>query len=216
MTTIQRAARRGVATLVLLAATACASGGNVGEILGSVLGGGAGGAGGQGGGGQVSGVVRGVDTRAQQIGLQMSNGQTVGLLYDEQTRVVYDNQSYPVTALDPGDQVTVRVQSASNGAYYTDLVQVDQPVQGSGGAGSGGAGSGRAADVQSVQGTVREIDSANGLFSLSTSRGTLTVSLPYNVSRTDVSRFQSLRPGDAVRLYGVFLNESRVELRQFH
>src|SRR5688572_28095044 len=110
MTTMIRAARRGAATLMLLATGACASGGTGGgisDILGAVLGGGATGAGG--GGSQVSGVVRGVDTRAQQIGLQLSNGQTVGLSYDAQTKVVYNNQSYAVTSLDAGDQVTARV-----------------------------------------------------------------------------------------------------------
>ena len=210
MTIIERAARRGAATLMLLGVGACASAGGVGEILGSVLGGGT--AAGNGNGGQVSGVVRGVDTRARQIGLQMQNGQTVGLGYDDQTKVVYNNQSYAVTSLDPGDQVTARVQSASGGAYYTDLVQVDRPVQSTDGSGSG-AGS---ANVQSVQGTVRQVDATNGLFSVTAGNRTVTVSLPYNVSRTDLDRFQRLRSGDTVRLYGVFLNESRVELRQFY
>lgn len=205
MTIVQRAARRGAATLMLLAAGACANAGNVGEILGSVLGGGAGG----GGGNQVSGVVRGVDTRAQQIGLQLSNGQTVGLVYDNQTKVVFNNQSYAVTALDPGDQVTARIQQSGN-AYYTDLVQVDQPVQSSSG---GSAASG----VQQFQGTVRQVDQANGMFSLATGNGaTIVVSLPYNVTRSDQSRFQSLRAGDTVRLAGVALNSTRVELRQFY
>ena len=45
---------------------------------------------------------------------------------------------------------------------------------------------------------------------------TLMVSMPYNPSRNDASRFQSLRTGDFVRFYGVFLNNSRVELRQFY
>jgi hypothetical protein len=218
MTTIERAARRGAATLMLLGVGACASAGNVGEILGSVLGGGTA-AGNGGGGSQVSGVVQGVDTRARQIGLQMQNGQTVGLGYDDQTKVVYNNQSYAVTSLDPGDRVTARVQSASGGAYYTNLVQVDQPVQGTGGASTGGT-SGGATDgspnVQSVQGTVRQVDATNGLFSLTAGNRTVTVSLPYNVSRSDLDRFQRLRSGDTVRLYGVFLNESRVELRQFY
>ena len=215
MTTMIRAARRGAATLMLLATGACASGGSGGgisDILGAVLGGGA--AGGAGAGGsQVSGVVRGVDTRAQQIGLQLSNGQTVGLSYDAQTKVVYNNQSYAVTALDAGDQVTARVQTGQNNTYYTDLVQVDQPVQNNTG---GTTTSGSNANVQSVQGTVRQIDATNGLFTLNTSNGTVTVSLPYNVSRTDQSRFQSLRAGDTVRLYGVYLNNTRVELRQFY
>ena len=210
--TIRRAARRGAATLFLLGAGACANAGQVGEILGSVLGGGAGGSGGSAGGSQVSGVVRGVDTRSQQIGLQLSNGQTVGLVYDGQTKVVYNNQSYAVTSLDPGDQVTARVQSTNNGAYYTDLVQVDQPVQSA----SGGGTAAGAGNVQSLQGTVRQVDHQNGMFTLSAGNGTVTVSLPYNVSRADQSRFQSLRSGDAVRLYGVFLNNARVELRQFY
>ncbi len=208
MTTIVRAARRGAATLMLLATGACASngsGGGISDILGAVLGGGAAGS-----GNQVSGVVRGVDTRNQQIGLQLSNGQTVGLNYDNQTKVVYNNQSYAVTSLDAGDQVTARIQSTNNNSYYTDLVQVDQPVQGTGGTTTGSE------NVQSVQGTVRAIDQANGLFSLNTNNGTLTVSLPYNVSRADQQRFQSLRTGDNVRLYGVYLNNTRVELRQFY
>ena len=45
---------------------------------------------------------------------------------------------------------------------------------------------------------------------------TITVSLPYNPSQNDVNRFQNLRPGEAVRLYGVFLNNNRVELRRFY
>ena len=217
MTTIERAARRGAAMLLLLATGACAStagGGGIGEILGSVLGGVGTGAGTQGAAQQVSGVVRGVDARAQQIGLQLSNGQTVGLGYDDQTKVVYQNQAYAVTSLDPGDQVTARVQSANNGAYYTDLVQVDQPVQNTTGGGTPTTTGSSA--VQQLQGTVRQIDATNGLFSLATSNGTLTVSLPYNVSRADQNRFQSLRAGDTVRLAGVFLNQTRVELRQFY
>src|SRR5437867_3665592 len=83
------------------------------------------------------GNVQGVDTRSQLIALQSSNGQSVNILYDNQTKVVYNNQSFPVTSLDRGDQVTARIQSTSNG-YYTDLVQVDQPVQGSNGSTASG------------------------------------------------------------------------------
>ena len=209
-TTLQRLARRGAALLALaaggLATGACSNAGNIGEILGSVLGGQTAGA-----NNQVSGVVRGVDTRNSQIGLQLSNGQTVGLQYDANTQVVYNNQRYNVTSLDQGDQVTARIQQNGN-AYYTDLVQVDAPVQG-----SGTTGTTANTNVQSVSGTVRQIDTQNGLFTMNTNNyGTLTVSLPYNVSRADQSRFTNLRSGDAVRLYGVFLNNQRVELRQFY
>jgi hypothetical protein len=112
--------------------------------------------------------------------------------------------------LERGDRVTVRIQQTQNGGYYTDLVQVDQSVTSSGGGTTSG-------NVQSIQGTVRQVDLQNGLFSLDTSNyGQIIVALPYNVSRTDQTRFQNLRAGDNVRLYGVFLNNQRVELRQFY
>ena len=139
--------------------------------------------------------------------LKTSGGQRVLLSYDNQTAVVYQNQNYPVTALERGDQVTARVQSTSNGAYYTDLVQVDQSVSSA----SGGSGS-----VQSLQGTVGQIDRSNGVFRLDGNNASVIVSLPYNVRQSDLNMFQSLRVGDRVRLYGVFVNNSRVELRQFY
>jgi hypothetical protein len=68
-----------------------------------------------------------------------------------------------------------------------------------------------------VQGTVRQIDRNNGLFTVDVNNyTTLTVSLPYNMSRNDVNRFNGLRPGDFVRFYGTFLNNNRVELQQFY
>jgi hypothetical protein len=196
--------RRAVAAGMLAALTACSAVSSIGNVLGGIIPG----TGSQ--QGQVSGYVSGVDTRAQVIGLQQPNGQPVNLLFDNQTKVVYNNQSYPVTSLDRGDQVTARIQSTSNG-YYTDLVQVDQPVNGSAGAGSASGA------VQTVQGTVRQIDRQNGLFTMDVNNSTrLTVSMPYSPSRSDLTKFQNLRSGDVVRIAGVFLNNSRVELRQFY
>jgi hypothetical protein len=79
----------------------------------------------------------------------------------------------------------------------------------------GGASAGGSGSVQSIQGVVRQIDRNNGLFSLDVQGGTITVSMPYGATRADVTRFQNLRSGDQVRLAGVFLNNTRVELRQF-
>jgi hypothetical protein len=203
MTYLGRATRGGVAALAFFALAACNGNSNLGNILGGVLGGGA-------QNNQVSGTVLGVDTRSQQIALQTTDGQQVNLAYDGQTQVVYQNQKYAVTNLERGDRVTVRIQQTQNGGYYTDLVQVDQSVTSSGGGTTSG-------NVQSIQGTVRQVDLQNGLFSLDTSNyGQIIVALPYNVSRTDQTRFQNLRAGDNVRLYGVFLNNQRAELRQFY
>jgi exosome complex RNA-binding protein Csl4 len=203
MTVQRRVVWSAAMTCVLVANGACSQ-------LGSILGG-AGGSPQSNQSNQVSGYVEGVDTRTQQIVIQASNGQRVALLYDNQTAVVYQNQNYPVTALERGDQVTARVQSASNGAYYTDLVQVDQSVSGSGSGTGTGSGS-----VQSLQGTVGQIDRSNGMFRLDGNNSSVIVALPYNVRQSDLNTFQNLRVGDRVRLYGVFVNNSRVELRQFY
>lgn len=199
MTSLRRIAEIGAATAIIVATGACSSG--LGGILGSVLGGG----GAQ--SNQLSGTVQGVNTRNQQITVRQSNGQSVAVSYDNQTRVVYQNQNYSVGSLEYGDQVTVSVQATQNGSYYTDYVQVDQSVSTSGGA---------QGNAQQIQGNVRQVDSRNGLFTVDSGNGILTVSLPYNPRSSDVSRFQRLRSGDYVRFYGVFLNNSRVELRQFY
>ena len=198
MTSIRRAARAALGVAALGALGAC-SNANIGDILGGVLGGG--------GGQEVAGTIRGVDTRNQQITLQQSNGQNVALGYDANTRVAFESRSYSVSNLEYGDEVIARVLN-NNGAYYTDSITVTRSV-------GGGAGTTATGNVQSFQGTVRQIDRQNGMFAMDVSNGTLTVSLPYNVGSGDLQRFQNLRSGDYVRFYGVYLNNSRVELRQF-
>ena len=210
MTKITRAARAGAASLLVLASAACSSTGGLGNILGSVLGGGTG------SGIQVSGTVQGLNTRNQQIGLTQSNGQSVTLSYDNNTQVVYQNQNYPVSSLEYGDRVTARVTATNNtsGGYYTDLIQVDQSVSSNGTSNGGVYGNN---NVQTFEGTVRQVDRTNGLFALEArNAGTVTVSLPYNLRQADLNRFQNLRNGEYVRLSGVALNNTRVELRQFY
>jgi hypothetical protein len=202
MSSIRQITRTVAAAATLFALNACAQAGTLGEILGGVLGGG--------GGTQVAGTVRGVNTSAQQIALQQSNGETVAIKFDNQTRVIYQDRSYSVTSLENGDRVSARVQQLQDGSYYTDSVQVTQPVNSSNTGGGGG-------QVQSLQGTVRQIDGNNGLFTVETGNGVvLTVSMPYNASNADRSRFQNLRSGEFVRFYGVYVTNTRVELRQFN
>jgi len=201
MTIIQGIQRGAAAALMVVSLGAC--NGSLGNVLGSVLGGN-----GAQQSGQLSGTIRGVDTRSQQIAIQQSNGQTVGVNYDNQTQVVFQNQNYSPTALENGDQVTARVQANGN-SYYTDYVQVDQSVR--------GTTNGTSSNLQSLQGTVRQIDRANGLFTVDVyNSGTLTVSLPYNVTTNDANVFNRLRTGDVVRFYGTYLGNSRVELRNFY
>ncbi len=193
-----------VAALALLAsASACSGTGGLGNILGSVLGQG------QQQGGQVSGYIQSVDTRSQQVYLQQQNGQTLALGYDNNTQVVYQNQRYNVTNLERGDQVTARVQSMNNGGYYTDYVQVDQSVSTSNGS--------NGQNLQSLEGTVRQVDPNNGLFTIDLRNGNrVTVQLAQRLNQADINRFRSLRSGDYARFYGVYLGQARAELRQFY
>jgi len=200
MTLLRRLAGLSAAAVLIAATGACSSG--LGNVLGSVLGGG----GQQQQSGQVSGTIRSVNN--QQITIQQQNGQSVALSYDNETQVVYQNQRYAVNNLEYGDRVTATVRQAQNG-YYTDYVQVDQSVSTTGTGTSSGS-------VQSIQGNVRQVDSRNGLFTVESNSGVLTVALPYNPRSADVDRFQRLRQGEYVRFYGVYLNNSRVELRQFY
>jgi hypothetical protein len=202
MPTIQRIRHSAAAALMLASMGACA--GQLGNVLGGVLGGN-----GTSQSNQLSGTIRGVDTRYQQISIQASNGQTVPVSYDNQTQVVYQNQNYSPTSLEYGDQVTARIQANGN-SYYTDYVQVDQSVTGT-------ASGNVSANVQSLQGTVRQIDRRNGLFTIdANNNSTLTVTMPYNAATNDANRFNSLRTGDFVRFYGTYLNNGQVQLRNFY
>ena len=206
MTMLQRLIRHSATALLVAGATACANAGAIGDVLGGVLGGGQ-----QAQAAEAQGAIRAVNTQSQQISLQLTNGQTVALGYDNRTKVVYQNQLYAVSNLESGDQVIVRVLDAGNGNYYTDSIYVAQ----SGTSGNTGA-SGSGGNVQALQGTVRQIDRTNGLFTLDAGNVVLTVSMPYGAAQADVRRFQNLRQNETVRFYGVFLNNNRVELRRFY
>ena len=180
---------------------ACSSAGGLGNILGSVLGGGA---------QQVSGSVSTVDTRNQQIAIRQSNGQTLSVSYDNNTKVVYQSRTYAVSNLDPGDEVVARITSTQNNSYYTDSITVTASVTTT-------TSNGTVENQQLLNGTVQSIDRTYGTFVVDIGSGTrLTVSMPYGARSTDVQTYNNLRVGQYIRFYGVYLNTQRVELRQFY
>jgi len=202
--TVRRLSHHLGAAIIFAAMTACANTGGLGGILGSVLGGGQ--------GNQLQGAISGVDTRSQQIGVQQSNGQTVWVRYDNNTQVLYQNQNYPVTSLERGDQVVATIQDAGNGSYYVSTVQVTQSVSNTSGGVYGNQGG-----VTTYQGNVRQVDRSNGWFTVDEgSIGRITVTLPSGLSQQDLNRFSNLRSGDYVRFYGVRTGNSQVQLRQFY
>lgn len=205
---MQRFARTIALAFTPLALGACAggSGGGLGEVLGSVLGGGAQGTGGS---GTLVVEVQSVDQRDQQIEVLTEDGQRGPIAYDQNTTVVYQNQQYPVTALERGDVVEMRVQELSGGGYYTDQIVVRQSVQERGGT-TGGSG-----NLVQATGTVRSIDYQAGWFTLDTSQGVVTVSLPYNPPIATVGTFERLDRGDQVSVEGRLIADDRIELVRF-
>ena len=203
--------RISIRTWITMAAAAglgaCANAGGLGSVLGSVLGGGTGGQ-------QMTGTVYSVDTRNQQIAVTQSNGQSVSVQYDQNTKVVYQNKLYSVSNLENGDQINARIQTTQNNGYYTDSIAVTVPAQNSG---TNTTGSTTSESLQQLQGTVRSIDRTLGRFTIDAGTGvSLTVSMPYRATSTDQNRYNNLRVGDYIRFSGVYLNNSLVELRQFY
>ena len=196
-------------TVVTLSGCAGTNLGALGDILGGAMGG-------QGAGqnGQVVVEVQGVDTRQQVIQVRAQDGQQGNVRYDQNTVVSYQNQQYPVTALERGDVVAMQLQQGQQGQTYVSQIVVQQSVQertGQGGQGTVG-GSGQ---MQQMYGRVGQIDHNRGMFQLQTQQGTVTVSLPYNPGNATTDYFNRLRTGDNVRLEGTFTGNGRVELYRF-
>jgi hypothetical protein len=208
MTTLRRLRSTALVGLAV-AASGCASGA-LGDVLGGVLNP-------QGTSNErlLQGDVQYVDTNQQTLQVRMTNGQTANVRFDSRTQVVYQQQSYPVTALERGDQVSVSLQQTQQGEYYATQVLVTRSVQDANGVSQGTSGtSGR--QYMQLDGTVQQVDLQRGMFALRMqNNSTVWVSLPYNAGNTTVSRFQRLRNGDYVRLGGYLIANDRVELSTF-
>ena len=199
MRTLRQRILSASAGLLVMATAACSSG-TLGNVLGGVL---------NAPSNQMSGTVQGLDARNETLFIRQNDGTTIAVRYDDRTEVVYQNQRYSVGSLENGDQITARIQDNGNNNYYTDYIQVNSSVSGNTGSGTSG--------LYNLSGTVRQIDTYNGWFTIDTqNEGRITISLPYNTRSSDVTRFRDLRSGDHVSLQAVYLNSSRYELRQFY
>ena len=179
--------------------------GALGDILGGAMGG-------QQQDGRVLAEVQNVDTRQQVIQLRTQEGQTGNVRFDQNTVVVYQNQQYPVTALERGDVAYFQLQQTQQGATYAARIDVQQSVQErTGQAGTGTVGGQR----QEFYGTVGRIDHNQGWFELRTQNGTATVTLPYGAGNATTDYFHRLRTGQTVRVEGTHLGNGRVELYRF-
>jgi hypothetical protein len=210
---------RGLRGAVLLGAgmalAGCSQLGTLGNVLGSVMQPTAGS-----GSAQVAGTVRYVDTQRRMLQITTQNGQTGNVYFDNRTQVVYQQQQYPVTALEQGDEVTMQLQQDQQGNYYTNYIMVTRSVTSNSGGGynSGGYNTGGYNNNSMVQaeGRVGWIDYQRGQFSLVTSRGTVTVMMPYNTSQADANQFRNLRQNSYVRVQGQMVSNNQIQLARFY
>lgn len=201
------------ALAVSMVAAGCSTANNpLGGVLGGIM---------NSGNSTVSGQVAGVNARAQQVFINMDNGQQIGLQYDNQTQVVYGNQSYPVRSLEPGDYVSAQIQGTGNGGYYTSYIQVQRSVSSSnnypGSYGRYGTyPNGGNSNYGTIEGTVSQVNYNNGTFMLREPNGpNMWVSLSPNPRRQDVQIFNRLRNGNYVRVQGQFMGGNQFRLSAF-
>lgn len=161
------------------------------------------------------GEVRSVDTRQGRLQLREDRGRNQTVRYNNRTRVVYGQRSYPVSALERGDRVRVRVVYDRDGRAFAERVDVyerdrardrdrDRASDTRGrasenrgrGVGNRGAAAGR---VSRVDGTVSWVDTRGYSFALAPRQGRpLAVQVPRDLSRNDRARFERLRRGSRV------------------
>lgn len=197
-------------TAVALGTGACSQLGNlgtIGDILGQV------GGAGQSGASEVYGQVQYVDTQRQI--LQVSTQQGTGNVYfDNRTRVVYQDREYPVTALERGDEIGLRVQQDQRGNAYTDYIVVTRSVRDNGSSGTYPGGTTQGA-YRTLEGRVNYIDYNRGQFEVQTQYSRVMVYLPYNPGAAAADRFRRLRQGDYVRIEGRLVSQDRFEVERF-
>jgi hypothetical protein len=205
-----------VALAAMLSATGCAQAGALGEILGGVMGPQGQQGPGQGQGGQVVAEIQAIDARQGVMQIRTQNGQTGTVRFDQNTRVVYQQREYAVTALERGDVVAFQVQQDQRGNAYTSYIQVQQSVQERSGQNTQQQGGSYGnTGIQRFAGTVGYIDTQRGSFELRTQNGSAQVALPYGASAQDAQRFRGLRSGQSVTIDGQMVAQGRIDLVRF-
>lgn len=75
-------------------------------------------------GNQVEGEIRGVNTRSRYLEVRTYHGRSERVRYDGRTRVIYRDRQYNPSALERGDEVSIRTSRDRNGYLYADHVRV--------------------------------------------------------------------------------------------
>lgn len=197
------AANAGRALASLAAAATLAGCSTLGD-LGSILGGA------PGTGSEVRAEIQEVDEWREEIAFETQDRRTGVVSFDERTRVVYQNREYPVTALERGDLVRMRLSETAGGELYTDLIEVEQSADQRT---SDPWGSGQ---NERLEGNVAWIDQDRGQFLLDLRSGAeVMVNLPQGAPNQMVYEFQRLDRGDYVRIEARPISNQQVEIVRF-
>ena len=190
-----------VSGLLAGAVTGCSSAGSLGG-MGDVFGNGS----------SVYGEVRSVDARRGRIQVREEHGGDRTVRYDNRTRVVYQNRQYPVTSLERGDQVQMRVEYDRNNTAWADRIEVRSSARRSerdrdrrrdrvGDRDRERGGVWGSARVERLDGRVQGIDVRRGYFTMTGARNSrVVVYVPRDARRDDVRRFERLRRGERVHV----------------
>ncbi|HEX6134227.1 MAG TPA: hypothetical protein VFZ24_09690, partial [Longimicrobiales bacterium] len=130
--------------------------------------------------------------------------------YDDRTRVIYGQRQYPVSSLERGDQVQIRVEYDRNNTAWADRIEVRDSRR------SERDGDWSNARVQRLDGRVYQVDTRRGYFTLDGTYGrSLVVYVPRSLRREDARRFERLRRGDRVRIEVRSRGRDQAELVRF-
>lgn len=148
------------------------------------------------------------DSRHQALLIETDDRRQVNVYYDRETRFRYRNTDYSLAAIEPGDQLVIRVRPNAANSPTADLITVTSKAQ--------DVGTNGVSRLDRVEGTVESIDARRGQFEVrDRSDHRVTVSVLYDPPRSVADRFSRLRTGDYVRLEGHYLNQDRFELDKF-
>ncbi|HSJ31501.1 MAG TPA: DUF5666 domain-containing protein [Longimicrobiales bacterium] len=155
-----------------------------------------------GGGNSLYGEVRSVDTRRGRIQVREQYGRDQTVRYDNRTRVVYQNREYPVSSLERGDQVQMRLAYDRNNTAWADRIEVRSSARRTDGRDRDDRDRGDiwGSRVQRLEGRVQAIDVRRGYFTVTDNQSRVLVYMPRNARREDVRRFERLRRGERVRV----------------
>jgi hypothetical protein len=174
-------------------------------------------------GNEVQGEIRGVNTRSRYLDVRTYNGRSERVRYDGRTRVVYGDRHYNPSALERGDEVSIRTSRDRNGYLYADHVRVphsrgddrydsrDRDRDRDRRDRDRYEDRGRYDDrVYSLDARVVRVSRSSRQMELRTSDGRrVWATLPRESRDSDRDRFNRLREGDRVRLTGRYTSRER-------